>query len=317
MRIVIPGGTGQVGTMLARAFVKDGHDVTVLSRRPATAPWRVAVYDPRMIGPWTNELEGADVIVNLGGRNVNCRYTPENRREIFDSRVETTKTVGQAISRCRRPPAVWLQASTATIYSHRFDAPNDDMTGVIGGREAEAPQSWRFSVEVATAWERAATDTVTSATRLVLLRSAMVMSPDRGGIFDTLRRLARFGLGGAVDGGRQYVSWIHDRDFVRALYWLIEHDELSGAVNVSSPNPLPYREFMRDLRRALHIPIGLPATRWMLEIGTRVLRTESELVLKSRRVTPRRLLDSGFRFDFPDWPLAARDLTSIKGVRVA
>jgi uncharacterized protein (TIGR01777 family) len=310
MRIVIPGGTGQVGTLLARAFVADGHEVTVLSRRPASAPWPVAAYESRLIGPWTSELDGSDVIINLAGRNVNCRYTPENRREIFDSRVETTKIIGNAISRCKRPPAVWLQASTATIYSHRFDAPNDDVTGVIGGREAEAPQSWRFSVEVATAWERSATDTVTSATRLVLMRSAMIMSPDRGGIFDTLRRLARFGLGGAVDGGEQYVSWIHERDFVRTVYWLIEHPELSGAVNISSPNPLPYREFMRDLRRAVHMPIGLPATRAMLEVGTRLLRTESELVLKSRRVTPRRLLESGFRFEFPEWPAAVKDLVS-------
>jgi uncharacterized protein (TIGR01777 family) len=310
MRIVIPGGTGQVGTLLARAFVADGHEVTVLSRRPASAPWRVATYESRLIGPWTSELDGADVIINLAGRNVNCRYTPENRREIFDSRVETTRIIGNAISRCKRPPAVWLQASTATIYSHRFDAPNDDVTGVIGGREAEAPQSWRFSVEVATAWERSATDTVTSATRLVLMRSAMIMSTDRGGIFDTLRRLARFGLGGAVDGGEQYVSWIHERDFVRTVYWLIEHPELSGAVNISSPNPLPYREFMRDLRRAVHMPIGLPATRAMLEVGTRLLRTESELVLKSRRVTPRRLLESGFRFEFPEWPAAVKDLVS-------
>ena len=310
MRIVIPGGTGQVGTLLARAFVADGHEVTVLSRRPASAPWRVATYESRLIGPWTSELDGADVIINLAGRNVNCRYTPENRREIFDSRVETTKIIGNAISRCKHPPPVWLQASTATIYSHRFDAPNDGVTGVIGGREAEAPQSWRFSVEVATAWERSATDTVTSATRLVLMRSAMIMSPDRGGIFDTLRRLARFGLGGAVDGGEQYVSWIHERDFVRTVYWLIEHPELSGAVNISSPNPLPYREFMRDLRRAVRMPIGLPATRAMLEVGTRLLRTEPELVLKSRRVTPRRLLESGFRFEFPEWPAAVKDLVS-------
>lgn len=308
MRIVIPGGTGQVGTMLARAFVADGHDVTVLSRRPATAPWRVAIYDPRIIGPWTTELEGADVVVNLGGRNVNCRYTPENRREIFDSRVETTKIVGQAISRCRRPPAIWLQASTATIYSHRFDAPNDDVTGVIGGREAEAPQSWRFSVEVATAWERAATDTVTSATRLVLLRSAMVMSPDRGGIFDTLLRMVRFGLGGTAGSGRQYVSWIHDRDFIRSIFWLIEHEEISGVVNLSSPCPLPYAEFQRTLRRAWGMPVGLPATEWMIEVGTWLMRTESELVLKSRRVVPGRLLKGGFAFEYPDWQTAAADL---------
>src|SRR5688572_6280946 len=310
MRIVLPGGTGQVGTLLARAFHADGHDVVVLSRRPTRAAWRVAAWDPRMVGPWVSELDGADVVVGLAGRNVNCRYTPENRRAIFDSRVETTRVLGQAIARCTRPPAVWLQASTATIYSHRFDAPNDDINGVIGGREVAAPASWRFSIEVATAWERAATDNVTSATRLVLMRSAMVMSPDRGGIFAMLRRLARLGLGGSVAGGGQYVSWVHDRDFVRSLYWLIAHPELSGVVNIASPHPLPWRDFMRALRRAVYMPIGLPATRAMLELGTWALRTESELVLKSRRVVPRRLLESGFVFEYPEWPAAVKELVA-------
>ena len=308
MRIVLPGGTGQVGTLLARAFQADGHDVVVLSRRPVRTPWRVVTWDARTLGPWFSELDGADVVIGLAGRNVNCRYTPENRRAIFDSRVESARVVGQAIARCNRPPAVWLQASTATIYSHRFDQPNDDVSGVLGGREADAPASWRFSIEVAMAWERAATDNVTSATRLVLMRSAMVMSPDRGGIFAMLRRLARSGLGGSVAGGQQYVSWIHDRDFVRAVYWLIAHPELAGAVSIASPNPLPYREFMRGLRRAVHMPLGLPATRAMLALGTWALRTESELVLKSRRVVPRRLVESGFTFEHPDWPEAAREL---------
>ena len=310
MRIVLAGGTGQVGTLLARAFRADGHEVTVLSRHLASAPWQVIQWDARTLGPWWHELDGADVVVGLAGRNVNCRYTPENRRAIFESRVESARVVGQAIARCQRPPRVWLQASTATIYTHRFDAPNDDVTGVIGGRETDVPQSWRFSIEVATAWERAATDNVTSATRLVLMRSAMIMSPDKGGIFAMLRRLARFGLAGAVAGGTQYMSWIHDRDFVRSVYWLIEHPELAGAVNIASPNPLPYRDFMRALRRAVHMPIGLPATRGMLEIGTRVLQTESELVLKSRRVVPRRLLESGFTFEYPDWTSAVEELVN-------
>jgi uncharacterized protein (TIGR01777 family) len=306
MRIVIPGGTGQVGTLLARSFRADGHEVVVLSRQPAPAPWRVVAWDARTIGPWAAEFDGADVIVNLAGRNVNCRYTPENRRAILDSRVDSARVVGEAIARCTRPPAIWLQASTATIYAHRFDAPNDDVTGVIGGHEPDAPAAWRFSIEVATAWERAATDAATSRTRLVLLRAAMVMSPDAGGIFATL---LRFGLGGPVAGGRQYVSWIHERDFVRALYWIIEHPELSGPVVVAAPNPLPYRDFMRELRRAAGVPIGLPATRWMLALGTWALRTEPELVLKSRRVVPRRLIESGFSFEYPEWGTAAARLT--------
>lgn len=308
MRIVIPGGTGQVGTLLARALHADHHDVTVLSRRPLAAPWRVVAWDARKVGAWSSELEGADVVINLAGRNVNCRYTPENRREIMDSRVASTRAVGEAIARCEVPPKVWLQASTATIYSHRFDAANAEATGVIGGHEPDAPASWRFSIDVATAWERAATETVTPATRLVLLRSAMIMSPDAGGIFATLLRLVRLGLGGSAAGGAQYVSWIHERDFVRSIHWLIDHPELAGAVNVASPHPLPYRDFMRRLRHAAGVPIGLPATRWMLALGAWAMRTETELVLKSRRVVPVRLLATGFHFDYPEWGAAADEL---------
>jgi uncharacterized protein (TIGR01777 family) len=308
MRIVIPGGTGQVGTLLARAFHADGHEVVVLSRRPAPAPWRVAVWDARAVGPWAAELEGADAVVNLAGRSVNCRYSPENRRAILSSRVESATAVGRAIARCARPPGVWLQASTATIYAHRFDAPNDEATGVIGGAEADAPAGWRFSIDVARAWERAAREAAPRGTRLVLLRSAMVMSPDAGGIFATLLRLVRFGLGGPVAGGRQYVSWIHERDFVGAVYWLIAHRELAGAVNLASPHPVPYGDFMRTVRRAAGVPVGLPATRWMLALGTWALRTEAELVLKSRRVTPGRLVESGFCFEYPEWQSAAEAL---------
>jgi uncharacterized protein (TIGR01777 family) len=216
--------------------------------------------------------------------------------------------VGQAIAQASRPPRVWLQASTATIYAHRYDAPNDEATGLIGGPEPDAPSAWRFSIEVAKAWERAANDSTTPYTRKVLMRSAMTMSPDRGGIFDVLLRLVRFGLGGRVGDGRQYVSWIHDQDFVRAVFRLIERDDLEGVINLAAPNPLPYAEFMRTLRAAWGIPIGLPATKWMVEIGMFFLQTESELVLKSRRVIPGRLLQSGFTFQFPVWAEAAHDL---------
>ena len=308
MRIVIPGGTGQVGTVLARAFLTDGHDVVVLSRRPASAPWRVVAWDGTTVGPWAAELDSADVVVNLAGRSVNCRYTPANRAAILRSRVDSTRAVGEAIARSARPPRLWLQASTATVYAHRFDAPNDEATGILGGHEPDAPSTWNFSIDVATAWEQAAREPALSETRLVLMRSAMVMSPDAGGIFATLLRLVRFGLGDPVAGGRQYISWVHERDFIRSLYWLIAHEELSGAVNIASPNPLPYGDFMRVLRRVAHVPVGLPATRWMVEIGTWAMRTESELVLKSRRVVPGRLLESGFRFEFPEWPSAAADL---------
>ena len=312
MKIVLPGGTGQVGTLLARTFHRDGHEVVVLSRRMRqlgdSPPWRVAVWDARTPGPWESEFENADAVINLAGRSVNCRYTVANRRAIMNSRVESTRLVGEAIARRRRPPRVWLQASTATIYAHRYDAPNDEESGLLGGGEPGAPDTWNFSIDVAKNWERAAQEVPTPNTRLVLLRSAITMNPDPGSAFCMLLNLVRAGLGGTSGDGRQFVSWMHEEDFVRAVYWLMEHDELNGPVNLASPHPLPNRDFMRALRAAWKMPVGMPAAQWMLEIGAWLLRTETELVLKSRRVVPARLLSSGFEFRFPEWPTAARDL---------
>ena len=206
------------------------------------------------------------------------------------------------------PPPVWLQASTATIYAHRFDAANNEVSGILGGREPNAPDTWRFSIDVATAWEKAVDEAVTPRTRKVKLRSAMVMSPDRGGVFDVLLGLVRRGLGGRAGDGRQYVSWIHEQDFVRAVSWLIDHEEVDGPVNVAAPHPLPNAAFMQALREAWGIRFGLPAPGWLLEVGALFLRTETELVLKSRRVVPGRLLQAGFTFQFPTWPEVARDL---------
>ena len=280
----------------------------MLSRAPQKAPWLVVAWDANTPGPWTRELDGADVVVNLAGRSVNCRYTPANRRAIKESRVNSTRVVGEAIAGAARPPRVWLQMSTATIYAHRYDAPNDEATGILGGAEPGAPDTWRFSIDVATSWERALDAAATPRTRKVALRAAVVMSPDRGGVFDLLLRLVRFGLGGQAGHGRQYVSWIHDRDFVRAVYWLIEHDKVDGAVNLAAPHPLPNADFMRALREAWGMRLGLPASAWMLEVGTWLLRSETELVLKSRRVVPGRLVQQGFAFEFPIWAEAARDL---------
>lgn len=308
MKVIIPGGTGQVGSILARAFHADGHEVVLLSRRAEKSDWRVVDWDAENLGDWTREFENADVVINLAGRTVNCRYTPENRRQILESRVQSTKVVGEAIARAANPPRVWLQASTATIYAHRFDAPNDELTGIIGGDEPNAPDEWTFSIDVAKSWEQSANEIETPRTRKVLLRSAMTMSPDAGGIFDVMLGLVQKGLGGTAGDGRQYISWIHDLDFVRAIRWLIERDELSGAFNLAAPNPLPNQEFMRILRNAWGTKIGLPATEWMLEIGAFFMRTETELVLKSRRVVPTRLLESGFEFQFPTWENAAADL---------
>ena len=310
MHIVIPGGSGHVGTVLARHFHSAGHEVTVLSRTVRNSPWRTAVWDGKEMGPWVGEMSGADAVVNLCGRSVDCRYTAGNRREILASRVDATRVLGRAIAAMERPPRVWLNASTATIYRHSLDRDMDDVTGEIGGSEPGVPDTWRFSIDVATAWEREFFAAETPHTRKVALRSAMTMSPERGGIFDVLLRLVRFGLGGSIGSGAQFVSWIHAVDFVRAVEFMISHERLEGTCNVSSGHPLPQREFMRILRAAYGMPVGLPTAEWMVAIGAWLLRTETELILKSRRVVPRLLTDAGFGFEFTEWKSAAADLVS-------
>ncbi len=312
MKIVIPGGTGAVGGLLRRSLRDAGHDVVVISRRPETLETgiRHALWDGRTLGPWAQELEGADVVVNLAGRSVSCRYTDTHLRQMMDSRVESTAVVGAAIAAAATPPRVWLQMSTATIYADRRDAANDETTGIIGGEEPDVPLYWEYSVRIAKRWEETQAAAATPLTRQVALRTAMVMSPDRGSVFDYLLWLARVGLGGPVAGGDQYVSWIHGEDFVRAVLFLVEHDELSGPVNVAAPEPVPQRELMRTLRRAWGRRPGLPATRWMAGLGAFVLRSDPELLLKSRRVVPGRLLEAGFVFEHPTWRSAAADLVA-------
>lgn len=309
MKVVLAGGTGLLGRMLASDFRQGGHEVVVLSRRGgsdrAALPW-----DGRTLGEWVRDVDGADAVIDLAGRSVNCRYNQANLREMWDSRVDSARAIGRAIEQAARPPRVWLQMSTATIYAHRFDAANDEATGRIGGAEPDAPRPWRASVDIANAWEQALREANTPKTRKVALRSAMVMSPDRGSAFDALLGLTRWGFGGPIAGGRQFVSWIHDRDFVRAVRFLLDRDDFEGPVNVASPFPLPQRDFMGALRAAASARLGLPATRWMVELGAFFLRTETELILKSRRVIPGRLLDAGFSFEYPNWPEAASDLVT-------
>jgi hypothetical protein len=296
-----------MGSVLARRFHEDGHDVVVLSRSPKTSPWKVVPWDGKSVGAWASELEGADVVLNLAGRSVDCRYNARNRREITSSRLDSTNAIGRAISQASNPPRVWLQASTATIYAHRFDAANDEASGIIGGNDPDVPETWNFSLEVATSWERAAMEANVPKTRLVLLRASFFMSPDSAA-FRTLLRLVRLGLGGHHGTGRQYTSWIHHDDFLRALYFIIDRDHITGPVNFASPNPVPNDEFMRGLRRAWGSRFGLATPRWMLEFGAVFLRTETELILKSRRVVPGVLSREGFTFQHPHWPQAARAL---------
>lgn len=297
-----------MGSVLARAFHKDGHEIVVLGRHPKPEAWRTECWNIADISQWSDKLDGSDIVINLAGRSVNCRYMTGNRKQILESRVKSVQAIGRALSNVKRPPVLWLQASTATIYAHTYDVPNDEFSGIMGGNEPNTPDAWRFSVQVATDWEKALDEIQVPAIRKIKLRSALILSPDSGGIFDTLLGLVRKGLGGASGDGHQYVSWIHEADFVRAIYFLIEHESMEGAVNIASPNPLSNREFMADLRQAWGTNIGLPSAKWMLEVGAFFLRTETELILKSRRVIPGRLLREGFSFRYPNWRDAAREL---------
>ncbi len=321
MKVVIPGGTGQVGGILRRALHREGAEVVVLGRHPVGLEpgIRHRVWDGRTLGDWAEEVDGADAVVNLAGRSVSCRYTDDNLRTMMASRVDSTRVVGEAIARAAQPPAVWLQASTATVYadarSRADDRPHDEATGFLGGEEPGVPLYWEYSVRIARRWEEALFGAPTPRTRRVALRSAMVMSPDRGGIFDYLSWMARLGLGGPVAGGEQYVSWLHETDLVRAVEFLLHRDDLDGPVILAAPEPLPQREFMRDLRRAWGVPVGLPATAGMAALGALVLRTDPELLLKSRRVVPGRLLAAGFEFAHPRWAPAAVELRARAGRR--
>jgi len=321
MRIILPGGTGQIGIILTRHFLKSGHEVVILSRSPGRKNYAkqhpfshpnvsMLRWNAKQVEGWSDALEGSDVVINLAGRSVNCRYTPANRKLILDSRVDSTRALGQAIAHCDAPPKIWLQSSTATIYAHRFDAPNDEATGIIGGEQTNVDDTWRFSIDVAKAWEAAAKEFQSNTTRQVLLRSSMVMSRDKDGVFDVLCGLAKKGLGGRNGDGKQYVSWIHADDFCGCVDYLIADQTLSGPVNVASPNPLTNAEFMGSLRQALGVKMGLPAAKWMLEIGALFMKTETELLLKSRRVVPGKLIAAGYRFQFPNWHSACCDLVN-------
>jgi uncharacterized protein len=306
-RIVIAGGSGFLGQALAVHFLKAQWDVVILTRSPGQTglAGRPVDWDAQTLGDWAKQVEGSAAAINLTGRSVNCRYNARNRKAILDSRVNSTRVLGEAIQNCAQPPPVWLNAATATVYRHTFGDPWDES----GETEATDEAKDRFSVEVAWAWEKALNDAITPHTRKVAMRMAMVLGSGKNSVFPVLRRLTKLGLGGRMGSGRQFVSWIHESDYCRAVEWLISHTEFQGPVNLTAPNPLPNQEMMRTLREVCGVPFGLPATDWMLDIGAFFLRTETELLIKSRRVIPGRLLKSGFDFEFPSIREAFADLT--------
>lgn len=313
-QIVIAGGSGFIGQYLAAAFRADGDAVTFIGRDGPDARWGSTA-------AITDLLDGSDLLINLAGKSVNCRYNAANRAEILRSRVETTRELAQAVRDCEHPPAVWINSSTATIYRHADDRPMTEDDGEIGSG---------FSVDVATEWEREFFAADVPGTRQVALRMAIVLGD--GSALVPLVRLARFGLGGPQldgrwfstaegrregtfhqfrgGGGRQKFSWVHLDDVLGSIRFLADRDDLSGVFNVSSPNPSDNRTLMATLRKVLRVPAGLPAFRWMLELGSIAIRTETELILKSRWVLPERLLEADYQFRHPKLESALRSILS-------
>ncbi len=303
-KIVLAGGSGFLGKILVEHF--SGEEVVVLSRNSrAESSARVVYWDGRTLASWTDELEGADVVINLSGRSVDCRYTPKNRQLIMDSRVDSTRVLGEAIARCSQAPEVWINLSTATIYKHRYGEAHGELNGEIG---ASAEAHDLFSIEVAQAWEKAFSEAHTPETRKITLRSAMVLG-HRAGVYPVLRRLTRLGLGGTMADGKQWVSWIHEFDCCAAVDWLIAHKTAHGVYNLSAPNPIRNAAMMGVFRKAFGVPFGLPSSLWMLTVGAFFMRTEIELVIKSRKVVPTRLLEEGFSFQFEHFADAITQLS--------
>jgi uncharacterized protein (TIGR01777 family) len=298
-KMVIAGGNGFLGNHLRQHFSRLGYRVVIISRGVAPGPDSLQ-WDAHTLGPWAAELEGAAVLVNMAGRTVDCRYNDTNKHDIIASRVDSTRVLGEAVAACANPPKVWLNSSTATIYADtQGDKPaNTEAAGIVGTG---------FSVAVATAWEQAFAACTAPATRKVALRTSIVLGRD-GGALPVMAKLAKVGLCTPQGTGAQWVSWLHIEDFCRAVEFLAIQTTEAGAFNLCAPHPLPNREFNGLLARKLRPLLRLPQPKWLLEFGAFVLRTETELILKSRKVYPQRLLDLGFNFRFPNCAQALDDL---------
>ncbi|MFK7930509.1 MAG: epimerase [Myxococcota bacterium] len=304
MRIVMPGGTGQVGGFVARWLQSQGHSVQIIGRSVSDPALR---WDARTLGDWADAIDGADAVIQLTGRSVNCRYNWPNLREMMNSRVDSALVVGQAIAQAQKPPAVWLQASTATIYPHTL-GPALDEGAPVGQPTPGVPAYWSYSVNIARSWELALMRQPLPHTRRVAMRFGFAMSPDRGGVFDWLMWVVRRGLGGPFYSGNQFVSWVTDRDVAGAIGQMLADDRLEGPVNVTAPEPLTNQRFMAVLRQAAGVRVGLPVLPGMAEAGAWMLGTDVELMRKSRRAVPAKLLNAGFTFQDSCWEDAAPDL---------
>ncbi len=313
-KIILAGGTGFIGQEMTKYFGKE-NDIVILTRQVKNEKTnrndydslskedlknvRYVKWDGNISGEWTTELNGADLIINLAGKSVNCRYNEKNKKEIFDSRTEAVKAIGEAIGKCNNPPSLWINASSATIYRHAMDGPQDEYTGEFHDD---------FSVQVCKRWEKTFYDETTLHTRKVALRMAITLGP--GGILIPYFNLLKFGLGGKQASGKQMYSWVHIEDTCNMIEWIYYHKELKGTYNCSSPNPVSNEKFMKVLRKVTGHVFGLPAYKWMLLIGAPVIGTEPELVLKSRWVIPTKILETGFQFKHPFLENALTDIIS-------
>jgi uncharacterized protein (TIGR01777 family) len=292
MKIILAGGTGFIGQHLADHFIAKGDEIIILSRsnKPGKDRLRFVQWDGKTLGDWKNEIDGADVVINLAGRSINTRYTEKNKKEVLESRINATHIIGEAIKLCKNPPKLWMNMSSATIYENSETEPQDEFSGKIGDD---------FSMNVCKAWEKTFYNEVVPDTRKIVARLSIVLGDD-GGALKPFQNLAKFGLGGKMGSGKQMMSWVHIDDVVGAIDFLIHHETLSGIFNITSPNAISNKEFMRTLRKAAHMPIGIPSAEWMIKIGAFIIGTESELILKSRWSVPKKLLDAGFEFKYPD-----------------
>lgn len=313
-KIIIAGGTGFIGQEMTKHFGKE-NEIIILTRqlshtktnrnhydsltRDDLKNVKFVKWDGKTAGEWISELNGADIVINLAGKSVNCRYTEKNKKEILHSRTNATKAIGVAIKQCSRPPGLWINSSSATIYRNAEDRPQDEYSG-------ELPDD--FSVQVCKRWEEAMHEQVTPQTRKVVMRMAITLGTD--GILIPYFNLLKFGLGGRQGSGKQMYSWIHIEDTCRIVEWIDEHKEMNGAYNCCSPSPVSNNEFMKLLRKATGTRFGLPAYEWMLKLGALLIGTETELILKSRWVVPVKLLESGFQFKYPLLKDALADIIS-------
>ncbi len=299
-KIVIAGGTGYLGTCLIQHFTQLNYQIIVLSRKHHVNTKNVfyVKWDAKSIGSWKEELECAEAIINLTGKSVDCRYTEKNKQLIYDSRLNATNILGKAIQQLQNPPKVWINSASATIYRHSLDKEMDETTGEYGEG---------FSVDVCKKWEQSFNQFELTPTRKVLLRIAIVMGKN-GGAFQPLSRLAKLGLGGKQGSGKQYVSWLHEVDFCKIIDFSINNTAIEGTYNAAAPNPVTNKTMMKQLREAYKMPFGIPTPKFLLKIGAFFIRTEPELVLKSRRVVPKKLLDINFQFQYNELEAAFSDI---------